>query len=371
MKIGILTQPLMLNYGGILQAYALQEVLRRMGFDVKTIHLMLFSNEKITVHKLLSYFKRNVQKYLFGKNVSTKFNTGVSRSEYNRRSVNVWPFINKNIRLTKTIGGLSELSGIESENFDAIVVGSDQVWLPSNLPTFLLDFTEGWNIKRVSYAASFGHSEWRIDKDKTRLCSAYAKKFDAISVREDSGVTLCKDFLGVEAKHVLDPTLLLDADDYLCLVEAEDKIDKTIFSYVLDSNEQKKNIVEKIADLLGAKVSSTLDLNKGIDDKTNIQPSIDKWINGIHNADFVVTDSFHGTVFSLIFRKQFAVMGNPNRGLTRIYSLLKLFGLEDRFVNQESQIGELLQNEIDYEIIKSKIEVYKKNSMDFLHHSLV
>ena len=101
------------------------------------------------------------------------------------------------------------------------------------------------------------------------------------------------------------------------------------------------------------------------------EKSIDKWINGIHNADFVVTDSFHGTVFSLIFRKQFAVMGNPNRGLTRIYSLLKLFGLEDRFVNQESQIGELLQNEIDYEIIKSKIDIYKKNSMDFLHHSLV
>lgn len=370
MKIGILTQPLKLNYGGILQAYALQEVLRRMGFDVKTIHLMLFSDDKVTVRKLLSYLKRNIQKKVFGENVPTKFNIGVSRTEYSIRSVNVWPFINKRISLTKTINSLSELSGLESENFDAIVVGSDQVWVPGNLPAFLLDFTEGWNIKRVSYAASFGHSEWRMDNVKTCICSKYAKKFDAISVREDSGVALCKDFLGVEAKHVLDPTLLLDADDYLSIVEAEDKIEKTVFSYVLNSNEQKKKIVVKIADALGAKVTSTLNIDKGIDDKTNIQPSIDQWINGIKNADFVVTDSFHGTAFCLVFRKQFAVMGNPNRGLTRIYSLLKLFGLEDRFANQESQIEGLLQNRIDYKIIKSKIEAYKKSSMEFLHNSL-
>lgn len=371
MRIGILTQPLKLNYGGILQAYALQEILRRMGHDAETVHLMLYADDKITVRKVISYIKRNVQKYIFGKNISTSFVIGISKKEYNRRSVNIWPFVQKYIKLTDTIESISELGTLSSKKYDAIIVGSDQVWVPGNMPTFLLDFTEGWDIRRISYAASFGHSEWRMGNEKTLLCSKYAKLFDAISVREESGVELCKEHLGVEATHVLDPTLLLDSKDYLSIIKEENNIGKTVFSYILDSDEQKKKIVSFIADYLGAEVISTLNTNTGINDKKYIQPSIDKWISGIAMADFVITDSFHGTVFSIIFRKQFAVMGNPTRGLTRIYSLLSQFGLEERFISQDIQISNLLHNRINYEKVEPKLEEYRRKSIAFLKEALI
>lgn len=371
MKIGILTQPLKLNYGGILQAFALQEVLKRMGHDVRTIHIMIYADEKVTLHRLVSYIKRLIQKYLLGKDVPTAFIMGISKKEYFKRSVNINLFVDTHIRLTDKLESYSDLPKLASENFDAIIVGSDQVWVPGNMPTYLLDFTEGWDIKRISYAASFGHSDWRMNAEKTRLCSKYARSFDAISVREDSGVRLCKEYWNVDAVHVLDPTLLLNSEDYLSLVKVENETEKTLFCYILDSDDLKKCIVANIAKVLCAKVVSTLNLNKGINDNSNILPSMDKWIGGIYNADFVITDSFHGTVFSLIFRKQFAVMGNPARGLSRIYSLLKLFGLEDRFIYKISQIPNLLQNEIDYTKIEPIIKKYKVDSLLFLHKSLM
>lgn len=370
MRIGILTQPLKLNYGGILQAFALQEVLKRMGHDVKTIHIMIYADDNVTLRRLLSYFNRLIKKYIFRKNVTTAFIVGLSKKEYNRRSVNIQKFVKKNIRLTDTLESYSELGRLASENFDAIIVGSDQVWVPANLPTYLLDFAERWNIKRISYAASFGHSDWRMDAEKTLICSKYAKRFDAISVREDSAVKLCKDYWGVDAEHVLDPTLLLNSDDYLSLVKVDKEAEKTLFCYILDSDGYTQNIVASISKALGAKVTSTLNISKGINDNRNILPSMDNWISGIYNADFIITDSFHGTVFSIIFRKQFAVMGNPARGLSRIDSLIKQFGLEDRYICKETQIRDLLQNKIDYSMVELVIEKNKNKSLFFLHKTL-
>lgn len=371
MKIGILTQPLMINYGGILQAYALQETLRRMGHDVKTIHIMVYADDRITPRRTISYLKRLIQHYFMGKPVSTKYVGGLSKKEYLYRSKYIKTFVESNIHLTDTINSYADLQDVRKENFDAIVVGSDQVWVPGNLPEYLLSFTEGWNIKRISYAASFGHSQWRLDSKKTELCAKYAKQFDAISVREESAVELCKKYWDVNAIHVLDPTFLLERRDYLKIIRQTSSLEKTIFSYVLNGSSSKTSIVKTIADKLGVSVNSTLNISKGISDKSNINPSIDEWINGIANAEFVITDSFHGTVFSIIFGKQFAVMGNHERGLTRIESLLKLFGMENRFITESCQIEDIINNKIDYTNVNQLIDKYKMRSMEFLYQELL
>ena len=134
MKIGILTQPLQINYGGILQAYALQEVLRRMGHDVKTIDIRMFSTNKLTFRLLLSFFVSILKKYILRKDVAIKFRKGMTKEQYLIRSSNIRPFVEANISRTSSIYSLRLLDNIQNEEFDAIVVGSDQVWIPSFLP---------------------------------------------------------------------------------------------------------------------------------------------------------------------------------------------------------------------------------------------
>ena len=368
MKIGILTQPLQINYGGILQAYALQEVLRRMGHDVKTIDIRMFSTNKLTFRLLLSFFVSILKKYILRKDVAIKFRKGMTKEQYLIRSSNIRPFVEANISRTSSIYSLRLLDNIQNEEFDAIVVGSDQVWIPSFLPYYMLSFTEGWNIKRIAYAASFGHSNWRISQEKTVECIKCIKTFNAVSVREESGISLCEKYLGIEAQLVLDPTLLLNSSDYLKIIKPTVVSSDYIFSYILDTVSSKNKIAYELSKRMGCKLVSPIGEECG--DDSIVRPAIDEWINGIANAQFVITDSFHGTVFSLIFHKQFAVMGNPQRGLTRIESILKLFGCEGRFLNDVEQISNVLDEKIDYGIVSKKIEELKQVSMDFLKDAL-
>lgn len=369
MKIGILTQPIETNYGGILQAYALQEVLRRLGHNVSTINIHIYPMQKVNIRYLLDYIKRNIKHYVLGNEVSTKFKTYLSKEDYERTSINIKPFIQQNIKLTRPFEELKSLNFLDEFEFDAIVVGSDQVWIPTFCPEYFLSFAESWDIKRVAYAASFGHTEWRMSEEITYKCKRLAQKFSSISVREESGIDLCKKYLGVEAKHVLDPTMLLTADDYLNIIKYNSSRTKTLFSYVLDSTIIKKNVVKQVAEYLSLEIFSTLD-DSGITNKHYIVPPIDDWICGIKNSQFVVTDSFHGTVFSILFNKPFIVLGNRNRGMARFESLLKLFNIEERLVYDLNNIRSVLSKEIDYQKINQKIEILRLESLNFISSSL-
>lgn len=369
MKIGILTQPIETNYGGILQAYALQEVLRRLGHNVSTINIHIYPMQKVNIRYLLDYIKRNIKHYVLGNEVSTKFKTYLSKEDYERTSINIKPFIQQNIKLTRPFEELKSLYSLEEFEFDAIIVGSDQVWIPAFCPEYFLSFTESWNIKRVAYAASFGHAEWRINEEMTCNCKQLALKFNSISVREKSGIDLCKKYLGVEAKHVLDPTMLLTADDYLKVIKNNSSNTNILFSYILDSTKIKKDVVKQVAEILSLEVVSTLD-DSGITNKDYVVPPVDDWICGIKNSQFVVTDSFHGTVFSILFNKPFIVLGNKNRGMARFESLLGLFHLEERLVYNLDNIKPIISKEIDYNDINKKIEKMRAESLDFISFSL-
>lgn len=371
MKIAILTLPLNTNYGGILQAYALQTVLERMGHDVcliekrrKPLHLPLWKAP-------LSYSKR-ILKNLIGRPCPIFLEQKINRETPIIRQ-HTDKFINKYIK--RRI--VEDFSEINEYDFDAIVVGSDQIWRPKYFPNIehaYLDFTKGWNIKRVVYAASFGTDEWEYTKHQTENCSRLIKSFEAVSVREKTGIDLCSNYLRIKANHVLDPTMLLDVNDYIILFEKTNTPawKSNLFCYILDETPEKTSLIDMIAKEQGLQpfyVNAVNNIN--LPKEERVVPSIEQWLRGFYDAKFIVTDSFHACVFSILFCKPFIAIGNVERGISRFTSLLSMFGMDDRLVIDASKY--LDKSSIDCNIdtiINLQLNEKKEYSIKFLTDSL-
>lgn len=314
MKVGIITQPLDHNYGGILQNYALQKVLKQ--FNIDSITFDYLPGKQSLFRYILSCVKTCL--LLF---------TSRKRPFYKRNTENVYrkkifdDFVEKNIVKTKIIRKYKS-KWIGLNGIDALIVGSDQVWRPKynyRLADVYLKFCKGVFVKRIAYAASFGVDYWEYSSKQTQECSKLVKKFDAISVREESGVKLCKENLNVDATWVLDPTLLLKKDDYLLICkDVPVCTEKYIAVYVLDENEQVAATCKNEAAKRG------LIIKKFYADTKSIL-TVPEWLAMFRDASYVVTDSFHGTVFSIIFGKKFKCLYNKSRGSARFDSLLKLY----------------------------------------------
>lgn len=375
MKIGILTLPLHSNYGGILQAYALQTVLERMGHEV-----VVFQNDYDGIKR----FPIRKLPFIWGKRILRRFNGNSSPIflEYQKKkempivTQYIHKFISQNINIYK----VGNLNSISKDMFDAIIVGSDQIWRRSytrriwktDIQNAFLQFASEWDIRRVAYAASFGIDNWDYTDKETIECSSLAKQFDGISVREDSGLLLCTKYLGVNAEHVLDPTMLLSAEDYINLIERAEvsKNVGSLFSYILDNNSKKTDFVNRLAERHKMKtygITLSADYSLPIDKRIN--PSVETWLRAFYDAELVVTDSFHGCVFSIIFGKPFIALGNEKRGMSRFSSLLEMFGIEDN----------LVQNINDYSIERSyslsedviyRLSAFQERSLNFLMMSL-
>lgn len=340
MKIGILTLPSTFNYGGILQAYALQHTLDNLGYD--SIILQRERPINRVNNKSLKALCKNLIKKVLGKDAYTVPN----ESQCDFIEVNCRKFIELNLRKTQRVAyDTPTLSRLCEENeIDTIIVGSDQVWRPhmtANIKNYFLDFCDK-KIKKIAYAASFGVDEWEFNKEDTLVCSKLVKEFKLVTVREYSGINLCDEYLGVEAKHVLDPTMLLSPEDYISLVEKSrvGKSEGNLFYYILNESNAKSNFVEEISNRYGLKPFKVMperdayfnyNADKHIEEC--VYPSPAAWIRAFIDAECVVTDSFHGTVFSIIFNKPFWTIGNKSRGNARFDSLLKMFHLEHRYIS--------------------------------------
>lgn len=343
MKIGILTQPLHNNYGGLLQNYALQQVLKGIGHEVETLDW----NAKYSKLRTWLVEGKQIMLHYVNKQVEVpRYNP--TNAELDIISQHTHKFIEKHLTLcpekAEVHKDLREIAN--RRQYDAIVVGSDQVWRPSYNPwlsAMFLDFTEGLIVKRVAYAASFGTSVWEFAPAMTKKCARLIRRFNLVTVREKSGVNLCRDNLGVTATHVLDPTLLLNKEDYICLVKEnqESVSEGTLFYYILDPNDEKNALINSVATEMGVKPFTIMprcqaenrtkwDVKNRIEDC--VFPGVTKWLRGFMDAEMVIVDSFHGAVFSIIFNKPFWVLANAKRGNARFESLLEMFGLEDRMI---------------------------------------
>ena len=265
-------------------------------------------------------------------------------------------------------------------NYDAYVVGSDQCWRPRYnefLTSMFLDFAKEEKPNRIAYAASFGTDQWEFTQEETLICSPLAQKFDFVSVREDSGVNLCKDHLGVAAIHVLDPTLLLTKEDYILLIEAEKepKAQGTLFNYILDPDTVKSAFINRVAKERGLKSFQVLpkcqaetrtkdDIKNRIEDC--VFPGVTTWLRAFMDAEMTIVDSFHGMVFSIIFNKPFWVIGNANRGMSRFTSLLKVFHLEDRLLDANHLKDVDINRPIDWSSVNAILEQKRNECINLL-----
>lgn len=376
MKIGILTLPLHANYGGILQAYALQTVLEREGGDiVKVIDKSLYWNAG--PFKRAHVYLKRISRIIRGRKVNffAERNADALRRKI---GVNTEKFIENHVhRMT-----VKEYSDVSPGEFDAIVVGSDQIWRPEyffgDIRDGYLAFARNWKLKRVAYAASFGSDEWEYSEEMTRDCAGLLKMFDAVSVRESSGVTLCKRHFGADAVHVLDPVMLLDAEDYLSMVSGWNPLQQDAVKtrppfmayYILDMSEEAEHFMDKQSKSAGL---DAVNINSRYEDpqapvEERVQPPVESWLKALSQAEYIVTDSFHACVFSILFRKPFAVVKNVSRGAARIHSLLDMFGLQDRLVSMDMK--KLPSTEIDYGRVYARLAELRQMSMDFLRRNL-
>lgn len=380
MKIAVLTLRLHSNYGGILQAYALMHILKQLGHEPYLVNHQYFMKRN-RFSLCFIYVKNAIQKYLLGhKNVEI-FQEKRHRKEYEIVCKNTRMFVEKHI-FPKTAFVCTEYDWKRLQDeygFDAYVVGSDQVWRPAyvkHIEYFFLSFLDATAVKRIAYAASFGTQEWTFSEKQTALCRKLLKKFDAVSVREADAVNLCKSYFGVEAVQVLDPTMLLSKEDYRKLLPKgmELKSDVDLLVYLLDANELKKEVVswvEQQKKTKGVWINNPKSENKKLSYEDRVAPPVENWLSGFFSARYVVTDSFHACVFSILFHIPFWAIGNSSRGLTRFHSLLSLFGLENRLLDENDAIPSLVfDDEIDWAGVDRKLQEMRDHSVAFFKHIL-
>lgn len=385
MKVGILTQPLEENYGGILQAYALQQVLMSLGVDSEIINRVDDSAYNRSLYLRCKHFLGRVYRYPLHGNFRRLFRPYyMEQWVRNRLFCHTYSFTRRYLQTSPRLNSEEAFLRYVSEHtFEGFVVGSDQVWRPRyspNIYTYFLDFCIGQSeLKRISYAASFGVDDWEFSDEDTRRCSVLLSLFDAVSVREDSAVALCSRYLNrPDAIQVLDPTLLLEAVDYIrgLSISVVPKSPSSFITYVLDKTDDKQKVIDTVSLLIDQQPHSVLAPYSYFDDNCPplsqcVQPPIEDWIRAFYDSSFAVVDSFHGCAFSIIFNVPFIVLANPDRGLSRIRSLLKLFELEDRliFSDDDFHVG-LVTTPIDWDKVNRIRQVQKCNSIRFLTTSL-
>ena len=368
MKIGLLTLPIETGYGSIMQAFALKTALCNRGHEV----VLLRRLRKKRKYDIIRIIRRCVKKFILGKWDTIIFIDRKELLEYPIVTQNTQKFVDYYMQpYSPKFFSSKSMVGISNLNLDAIVVGSDQVWRPGcmdRIEDFFLCPIETLPIKKYAYAASFGIDEWIYSEKETRNCKRAVQTFDRISVREKSGVYLCDKYFGKKADFVLDPTLLFDKSFYTSLVGGNHDLTKEhkICAFVLDRTSEKQSILLKLSRMYNKKYffASNNTENRQAHLQDRIAPSVESWLDSFDSADVIFTDSFHGCAFSIIFRKDFYVYVNKGRGAGRFKSLLGLFGLEHRVVDENTELS--LVQPIDWSLVEEKLNQMQQVSNSFI-----
>ncbi len=383
-KIGIVSCYFKDNYGSMLQAYATQKVLDNMGLENETFNIK--GNVDFAKGKK-KYYKSQVFNYSFIKSkfgmawlkIYKKLNKDLGKNITIRERK--YEEFRKEINLTKPYRTYKELNEY-SKNYSSIIVGSDQLWLPVNVVADY--YTLNWvpeNINKISYATSFGISQVP-DKYKNTYIN-FLNRLNYISVREDKGVEIVKNLINKEATLVCDPTILLTREEWLQIQEQEPIIkDKYILCYFLGKNIEHRKFAERLKAKTGCKIVSLNHADEYVKysdkfaDETPYDIGPKEFLNLIRNAEYICTDSFHGTVFSLINNKKFFTFerySSKNGKVStnsRIYSLLGIMNLQNRVLKGNEDIEKVLNYEIDFNIVNEKLSEFRENSKKYLTQAL-
>ena len=358
-KIAVITLPLEnFNYGGILQAYALQKYLGGIG-EYKIL-LLDRRYDKTNLVRLKTYFFRKIRwRYV------------KTRSRYFEPIQN---FIDSKITMSPPLYSTKSIVNyLDWTNVDVVITGSDQVWRKDYALSIRDDLFLSFEneTKKISYAASFGANDYMLEGTYEAI-----KKLKAVSVRENSAQKyLLQSGLNVET-HI-DPTMLLPKEHYFNLASCSNKsFSGGVCVYMLDTDTRISSILEKLASKdnleiysIGKKLSITVQNYHQCD---SVVDSVEDWLKAFRDAKYIVTDSFHGCVFAILFNKQFITLGNKSRGIDRFITLLDTFDLKERLLYNDSieHFEEVLKREIDFVPVNNLLLKERANSERYLRENI-
>lgn len=364
-KIGILTFHSVLNYGGMLQAYALNKYLNKNGFDTYTID---YDSPDVTNEYKLIYtdIKRLGIKKCTKGNIRKILNL---RTNYKRKK-EFKKFKNTYIKMTERLKNKKDIiDELNQGKYDYIITGSDQVWNKQLTGTseeiYLLDMKLKESVKKVSYAASIGND--KISEEELKKIDTILNDYTYISVRENTLNEKLKEISNKKISTVLDPTLLLSDKEWKEIMCKDRVEEKYICVYMLQRNDRIIEVVNNISKFLNLKVIHFDDKKIYQNELTNYyEAGPDKFISIINNAEFVITNSFHGMVFSILLEKQFVAIPHTTRS-SRQYNLLQSLKLSDRMIgNEKKDYQRYINEKIDYKEVKNKLEELKEGTIEFL-----
>ena len=367
-KVGIMTWFQHRNYGTALQAVAMSEIIKKIGYSPTVIQ---YYYDKVEPYDTAQRIKRIIRKA-----IGRLLSTGIPPYVSEEREIKFEEFLLNNLKFTNECRTLSELEAL-NDKFDCFVCGSDQIWGTAYFkPHYFLDFVHD-DRKKIAYAPSIGTPKMddkKVGKEVARLCSSFAY----LSTREEVGSKIIQDLTGRDVKTVLDPTLLLYKDDWNKLLDTNSELPKSpyLIAYMLGHNESHWKNIYAIADKLNLNVIIIPVFQKDLDRQGCITYPIGpaEFISLIKNSDYVCTDSFHGMAFSVIFGKQFTVFErfkkhdvyNQN---SRIYNLTDKLNLSDRIFRKEADI-KMIDSKIDYERVSKVRKALVDDSVDYLKTAL-
>lgn len=387
-KIGLALETDKINYGSILQAYAMQSFLTEKGIESEVLDSRGFRLE-LNIKHLLFFINRLDEKGLAKakwKQALKQFLVWINwkglKKKTKLRSEKCREWIHTNIHFSPAFEDLRDL-GEYCERFRAVVVGGGRLWLPHHIDAGF--YTLEWvpkRVKRISFGTSLGVKELPDDIEP-RLWD-FISLFHRVSVREELGAGMLRSIAKTKAQVVCDPTMLLDAGQWRSM-EAELSVvdEKYILCYFLGNNKASREYAKKLRDATGCKLvvlahtEEYIAVDEKMADYCPFDMGPEQYLRLMDEAEYVVTDSLHAAIFSMLFHKQFAAFKRYDSDCrlsadVELESLLTRFGLADRLISNEDAMDcESIHEPIDFERLDAEIEEYKSCSEEFLLGSII
>lgn len=381
--IGLVTCYFHHNYGSMLQAYATEMIMQQMGLPFQTI----------ACKAPINYMKENKLLYIIKKLLIADWKMRLGKMKIERAKKDYpefarnWDIRNKAFdQFAETFFHVSsycknreELIKM-AENYSAFLVGSDQLWRTDSVEHGY--YTLEWvpdHIRKIAYSTSIGVKEvpwFQVEKNKR-----FMNRFDHIALREQSACDLVYKLTGRKVPVVLDPTLLFTGDQWLGIQQQEPLTNgKYIFCYLLGDNPLQREFIKRVKEKTGYKIVALQQLDDYIpsdegfaDEAPYVGPR--EFLNYIRNAEYVFTDSFHCSVFSILYKKNFFTFSRFAEGAkqstnTRIDNLLHITGLEDRRMTKDKTVDGVINYKGPFDGVDDKLNAYRKSSMEYLHNAL-
>lgn len=381
--IGLVTCYFHHNYGSMLQAYATEMIMQQMGLPFQTI----------ACRAPINYMQENKILYIIKKLLIADWKMRLGKMKIERAKkenpmfAKNWKIRNKAFdQFAETFFHVSpycknreELTKM-AENYSAFLVGSDQLWRTDSVEHGY--YTLEWvpdHIRKIAYSTSIGVKEipwFQVEKNKR-----FMNRFDYIALREQSACDLVYKLTGRKVPVVLDPTLLFTGDQWLEIQQQEPLTNgKYIFCYLLGDNPSQREFIKNVKEKTGYKIVALQQLDDYIpsdegfaDEAPYVGPR--EFLNYIRNAEYVFTDSFHCSVFSILYKKNFFTFNRFAEGAkqstnTRIDNLLHITGLEDRRMTKDKTVEDVISSKGSFDGVDARLNAYRKSSMDYLNNAL-